>query len=258
MWAQIAPIVKAKLDEEMKGLSAGCAFDPLTKLEGVTVGGKTGDDKNVVIVLKGFTKDEITSCGAALAKKDGKTFEVSEADGLTLIKTDGKDLHVAWMDPTTAVISPNPDTAWVKARAAGQGGLDGNAAFKALAGKVNTATSMWFVAMPTAGSDLDLSKSMPGAQGLYGSIQLTDGLAIDGGLKFDTPDNAQKAHAMVSGGMAQAKAALPAIATVVDKAQLAMAGADLTLKLALSGQDLASLGAGLGPMLAPMMGGMGK
>jgi hypothetical protein len=258
MWATIAPMVQAKIDEEMKDVKATCGMDPIAKLSSVHFGGKPNDEKSMVIVVKGFTKSEISTCGAAMAKKEGKTVEITEEDGLTHFKGDGKDMYMAFIDDTTAVMSPNPDKAYVKARAAGTGGLDTNAAFMELLKNVDSSATVWFAALPTPGGEMDMSKNLPGAKGMFGSFKVTDGLLIDAGMRFDTPDNAKNAQNMATMGLQQAKGMMPpAIQSVVDKTKISLANNDLIIALALTKADIDGITAALGPMLGGMMMGAG-
>jgi hypothetical protein len=257
MWAQIAPVLQAKLDSEMAELKTACGFDPLTKLQTVQMSAKPGKEDDTVVVVRGFSKDELTSCGAAMAKKDNKDFVVSEEDGLTVLKSEGKTAYVSWLDASTAVMSPNPDKAWVKARIAGQGGLASNAAFMDLAKKVDPSATVWVAAMPAPGSEMDMSKSLPGAKGGYASIKITDGIGVDAGVRFDTPENAKNANSMATAAMQQGKAMMPmAVQSVIDKTQIAVAANDMTINLQMTKADIDQITAALGPMLGSMMGGM--
>jgi hypothetical protein len=259
MWGQIAPMVQAKLDAELKDVKEACGFDPMTKLQSIHLAGKPADEKNMLVVLKGFTKEEMATCGAAMAKKDSKEFVVNEVDGVTVVKSDGQDVHMVWIDKDTALMSPNPDVAWLKARAGGTGGLDGNAAFMEMAKKVDTSATVWFAAMPAAGGQMDMSKNVAGSKGYYASVKMADGLGIDAGMRFDTPENAKAALAMATSQLQQGKAMLPpALQSVVDKTKLGNAANDVSLQLQLSTADLQAIGAALGPMLGGMMGGMAK
>jgi hypothetical protein len=263
LWAKVAPLVQAKLDAEMSKVKETCGIDPLAKLGSVVVAGKASDEKSVVVVLKGFTKAELTGCIGPMAKKDGKDVEVSEEDGFVKIhnKSDAseKDIYLKWLDPTTVLITPNGDKAWFSARAAGTAGLDGNVAFAALLKNVNTSATIYMVGLPAAGSEMDLSKNVAGAQGFFASINVTDGLGIDGGLRFDTEANAKSALAMATQAMQQGKAMVPpAVGSVVDKTKLTTTASDVRLQLQLTTADISAIGEALGPMLAPMLGGLAK
>jgi hypothetical protein len=164
-----------------------------------------------------------------------------------------------WVADDVVVASPSPDKAWVKARMAGQGGLDGNAAFMDLANKVDSGATLGFAALPAAGSDLDLSKQAQGAKGFYGSLKITDGLGIDAGMRFDTPENAKAALTQATGLIQQFKGGMPpALQGIAEKLKLANAANDVTMQLQLSAADLQALQGAIGPMMGGMMGGMAK
>ena len=71
------------------------------------------------------------------------------SDILRMVFDEGKDVYMAWLDDTTALISPNPDKAWIKDRAAGKNGLEGNAAFMDLLKNVDTAATVWVAVIVT-------------------------------------------------------------------------------------------------------------
>lgn len=58
------------LQDGLAKLTAGCGFDPLAKLNHVTIG---FSEKYAVAVLRGLTGPEVDVCAAALAKSDGST-----------------------------------------------------------------------------------------------------------------------------------------------------------------------------------------
>jgi hypothetical protein len=259
MWPKIAPMFQAKIDEEMKEIKEACGFDPVAKLQSVLVGGKPSDEDNMVIVVRGFSKAEMATCGEAMAKKEGTEFSITEEDGLTKMRSEGKDVYIAWLDPTTAVMSPSSDKAFVQARKDGKNGLDTNAAFMELLKNVDSGATVWVAALPAAGSDMDMSAMAPGAKGAFGSLRVTDGLAIDAGVRFDTADNAKSAHSMATAGLQQAKGMMPPqIQSVIDKTKIEAANTDVLVKLTLSSADLEALTSALGALVPGMMGAMPK
>jgi hypothetical protein len=77
-------------------------------------------------------------------------------------------------------------------------------------------------------------------------------------MRFDTADNAKNAHGMATAGLQQGKAMMPPpVQTIADKVKLTASGNDVLLALQLSGADLQSLAATLGPMMGGMMMGAG-
>jgi hypothetical protein len=79
----------------------------------------------------------------------------------------------------------------------------------------------------------------------YGSLNLTDGLAIDMRVRFDKPEAATQAAEMAN---AQTKQ----LTQYVDKAEAAADGNELHMSVTISGQKLAQLV----PMLSMFTGGL--
>jgi hypothetical protein len=257
MWAQYLPIIEAQMDKEMADIKAGCGMDPIAKIESVSFGGKAGDDKKMVFVVKGFEKEELNKCIEAMSKKDGKAFSAAEEDGLTHYKFDKKDNYAVWTDAKTVVFGTGGKD-FVKERAGRQNGLDTNAAFTALMSKIDGGATIWAVATITKGGELaKLAAMAPGAQGVAASLKLTDGLELKAGVRFDKAESATAALAQLNGIVQMAKAKVPQFASLIDKTKLAANATDLDVMLALSGaelQQLSALGAG---MMGGGMGGMG-
>ena len=99
---------------------------------------------------------------------------------------------------------------------------------------------------------------MQGAKGIFGSLKLTDGLALDAGLRFDTPDNAKKMTEMVNQQVGAMKGQLPPqFKTLVEKAVIKQVDKDMVLQLSLSGAELEQLAQALEGMKGMLGGGMG-
>ena len=98
---------------------------------------------------------------------------------------------------------------------------------------------------------------MQGAKGIFGSLRVTDGLAIDAGMRFDTPDNAKNATTTMTQGLGAMKGQLPpAFKGIAEKAVIKQVDKDMVFQLSLTGTELETLVKALGDMKG-MLGGMG-
>jgi hypothetical protein len=224
-----------------------CNFDPVTAMGSIVVGVKNtqGDKPDGVAVIRGVekaraldcldkSKDEMTKNGTEMTK---------DGDVLLFKGKTGETVAVSFVsgDTAIAVFGANGNAAGVKAVASGASGLKNSASFLEMYKKIKTGESVWVMA-----SGKTLEKVPGGATAAYGSLNVTDGLALDLRMRFATPDAATQAVSMAN---AQAKQA----AKYVDKAEFTGDGNELHASVVMSAQKLAELA----PMLGMLMGGMG-
>jgi hypothetical protein len=113
--------------------------------------------------------------------------------------------------------------------------------------KVNTSDSLWLL---VNGKLLDKSPLPIKARSIFGSFNVTDGLALDLRVQLDTPDAATQAANL---GNSQAKQAQ----AYVDKAEFTSDGAELHAVVVMSSQKLQALISQFAGMAGALMGGMG-
>ena len=258
LWAKYKDKVEAQMASEFAELREACGIDPIGQVQTIIAAGKQGGggEPDAVVVMKGLQRASLKTCGEKMAAKEGKKLTVTEEGNLANYVVDDKNIWAAWLDDSTVVIAPEKDKAYVSARAAGEGGLAEGSAVMALLKSVDTSAAIYFAA-DTAMMGPQAAM-MQGAKGIFGSLKLTDGLALDAGLRFDTPDNAKKMTEMVNQQVGAMKGQLPPqFKTLVEKAVIKQVDKDMVLQLSLSGAELEQLAQALEGMKGMLGGGMG-
>jgi hypothetical protein len=258
LWAKYKDKVEAQMASEFAELREACGIDPIGQVQTIIAAGKQGGggEPDAVVVMKGLQRGSLKTCGEKMAAKEGKKLTVTEEGNLANYVVDDKNIWAAWLDDSTVVIAPEKDKAYVSARAAGEGGLAEGSAVMALLKSVDTSAAIYFAA-DTAMMGPQAAM-MQGAKGIFGSLKLTDGLALDAGLRFDTPDNAKKMTEMVNQQVGAMKGQLPPqFKTLVEKAVIKQVDKDMVLQLSLSGAELEQLAQALEGMKGMLGGGMG-
>ena len=248
MWTKSKDQVEAGLPPELKQLKAECGFDPVSELQTVIFAGSPQKEDGVLVV-KGLKRATVKGCIDKIAAK-GEKVSATEEGNITSFNFDGEQATGAWMDDTTLVLAPKKDKAYVESRLAGTGGLNDASPLMGLLKSADTNASVYFVA------DLSGAGAMPvpGAKGVFGSLKITDGLAIDAGGRFDTADNAKGAHTMATQMMAMGKQKVPMLAKYIDKAKLTQKDSDVIVQLTLTEAELTEL-QGMAQGMAGMLGG---
>jgi hypothetical protein len=266
LWQMYKPQIDAALStSEMAEFKTACGFDPIAQLQTVVVGGDP-QTKDIVAVVKGVGRQQVKDCAQKIATKEGKQFSSSDEGNLTMYQEGDKTVWAAWLDDTTVVVSPDKDKDFVVKRAAGDAGLAEGAEVMGLLKNVDTAATIYVVGSADAMGPNPAAQMMPGAKGFFASLKLGEGLDIDAGIRFDTPENAKNVTAMAQQQIAALKGQqvppqMAGIVKAVEKAEVKQNGNDLVLTLKLSKQELQELSAMVQQMLQAFggqLGGSGK
>jgi hypothetical protein len=238
LWKQFVEprLSTAEGQQMMSEFKAKCGADPMKMVSSVVVGIRDpGDQPSVVAVAHGLDKAKILDCldktKADLAK-DG--LEVTRDGDVVLVKGGrGQPVAVQFTSDSTAVavIGPNASAAAVKAVLGGGPSLKSSAPFQEMYKKLKTSDSIWGLASGKVMERVPLGLKTTAA---YGSINMTDGLAVDMRLRFDRPETATQAAEMAN---AQAKQ----LTQYVDKTEATADGNELHMSVVVSGQKLTSL-----------------
>ncbi len=250
LWKQFVEpkLASGKGQHMMDEFKTKCGADPLKMVSSITFGAKdfSGDKPSMVAVAHGLDKAKILDClekNKADITKDGG--EMTRDGDVVLFKDKhGEPAALQFTSDSTAVLvaGPSGTAAGVKAVIGGGSSLKSSAPFLDMYKKVKTGDSIWGLASGKVMESIPLDLKATAA---YGSINITDGLAVDMRVRFATPDAATQAATMTNAQTKQATQYL-------DKAEATAEGNELHLAVAISGQKLQQLV----PMLSMFAGGL--
>lgn len=241
----LEPLVKAgPMQRRMNEVVAQCGYDPTTAVKSAVLGikGMTGDKPVMIGVAHGVDKSRLFDCldksKDQLAKQ---SVEVTRSGDVVLVKGNRGQVALDFTGSSTMVmlISDSADEAAVKAAAAGGSGLKTSPAFLDMYKKVKTNDSVWAIANGKVLDELPVK-----ATAAFGSLNITDGLAVDSRLRFDTPDAAAQAAELIKNQGKQA-------AAYIDKLDATADGTEVHASAVVSNQKLQSLM----PLLTMVLGG---
>src|SRR5690606_18583084 len=91
LWSQIGPAAMASAGKELGEVQEACGFNPLEKLQGVYIGINTKNEKEPLMLVQGFNREEMSSCITAMSKKDGKKVTVTQDGAFTQVASEDAD-----------------------------------------------------------------------------------------------------------------------------------------------------------------------
>lgn len=239
LWKQfIEPLRAQKKLGKLDEFVAKCGYDPTTALKSLSLGfkGTDGSKPDGVIVVHGLDKTKTTECfEKSKAEMAQEGTEVVHEGDVTLLKNkDGENAALTFVNDSTAVVvvGANATAPGIKTVVAGGSALKTSAAFVEMHSKVKTADSVWFL---INGKALDKAAAI-GAKpkAIFGSVNVTDGLALDTKIKLETADAASQLATQFKEKSAMA-------ASMVDKMDFTAAGDTLNISVVLSNQKLQAL-----------------
>jgi hypothetical protein len=244
LWKQfVEPKIMSSGDalKKMGEFKAKCGFDPMTAVKSVSVGmkGLGGDKPDGVVVVHGMDKAKTWACLDKMQdemKQDGTEF--TKTGDVAVFKNTkmNQTYAVTFVNDSTliAVLGDQATPDGVKAVASAKSTLKTSPPFLDMYSKVNTNDSLWGL---MNGNSKAFEKA--GAMGVkpkavFGSLNVSDGLAVDFRMRLDTQDAAAQFATMVKGQLQPA-------AKMFDKTDVSNEGSDVHFVIALSSQKLQSL-----------------
>jgi hypothetical protein len=235
LWKQYGDAAKrGGAMSKVKEVQDKCGIDPFASVKKVTVGIRQteGNQPSGVVVVHGVNKDKGLACIEKL-KEPGT--EITRDGDLVFIKDRNVTGVLTFVGDETAVMvfGDKANADGVKQVVAGNSGLKSAAWFEPLYSKVKTSDSLWFV---VNGKPMAQASSMLGGSptAAVGSINITDGVSIDGRIAFDSPEVAAKSAE-------ELKAKSQLVATMVDKIDVASEANAVTYSVVVSSQRLQSM-----------------
>ncbi len=229
--------------------AAKCGFDPLASLTSVSLGIKgLGLDTapTGTMVVHGFDKAKTMACVNAADTDRDLTI-----DGDAVLfdpKHDGAQAGFKFIDDTTALVvfGPSPITkASIDQVAAGDSGLETSPAFADLFHSINSDDPLWLVVGPSSPlfplmnaeiaqhADLQL-------HALYGSIDITDSIVVEAGIRLASPDQVSKVVAEVQDKLG-ALAANGSLSQYFDQLDVNADGGDVIISVAANTMQLVNI-----------------
>ncbi|MGE0868735.1 MAG: hypothetical protein AB7P03_09240 [Kofleriaceae bacterium] len=254
---------RAEISQKIGDFKAKCGFDPVEAvLGGTVVMGVSGVDENnaeaIIVVTGAPDKAKVMDCIGKVKDEAAKNGSEVTIDGdfvMVKNKDENQGMVATYANPSTMVIatSKNPTKEALQAAIAGTNSLKSSDAFMQYYGKLNTKHTMWMV-VNGKGKMFDQVAAMGGKpQFLYGSINVTDGIAMDFRMRFQTADVATQVAKAVDGqvnmvrGMAGGN---------IKELKVTSEGDEVKTTVLLTAQNIEALAKQFGGMLGAHGGGM--
>jgi hypothetical protein len=255
LWKQFAPAIMARASAGLNDFKTACGFDPMEAVKSVSAGIKGFGNKapDGVVVIHGLDKGKVMGCldkaKEEVAKKGGEV--VVEGEVFTIR---GKHGATVWTftnaDTLVGSIGTAASKATLQAATAGKG-LGASATFVDIYKKINTKESLWLLVngnasfMAEAAGQLGMKP-----KAVFGSVNVTDGLALDMRIRVATKEEADKVVKL-----GQSQLGNPQVKSMFDKLDISAEGTDVRMSVAMSQQKLTALMGLFGGALSNMLGG---
>lgn len=256
LWKEFAPKLKDKMSGGLAEMKAACGFDPFDTIKSVAIGikGMGGSTPDGVFVVRGPNKSSVMGCTGKLKEEAAKNGSEVTVDGdvVTVKDKSGTNTAMTFVNDTTmiGVVGAQATKDGLMAAAKGGTALKSSASFMEMYSKIKPSQSLWLL---INGNSPALSKA--GTMGVkpkavFGSVHITDGLAVDLRARLGTPDEATQ---LVN--MAKGQTGNPQVKAMFDTLDVTADGSDAKLSVVMSGQKLHALIGMVGGMLGGALSG---
>ncbi len=194
--------------------TAKCGFDPLASLSSVSIGVKdvgTGGNAAGTIVIHGFDKAKAWACfqNEWHGTTPGDDTTVTIDGDVVLFGYRHGSAAVTFTDNTTALVVFGPGAvtkATIEHVATGDSGLEASPAFADLFHNINSDDPLWLVVAPTSSLfplvNGEIAKHADHqVSALYGSIDITDSISVQAGLRLASADQVNRLVARFQHGI---------------------------------------------------------
>jgi hypothetical protein len=203
---------KKKFDE----FTQKCGLDPLTQVEGVTLGFPqiAEDQREFAGVVRGtFDEQKLVACGKEQAQKEGVELTTTDYGSHKIYSSSRGQAYVSFLDKSTVVVGGQE---WIKKaldRADGKaegGSARQNDALMALVKRANTSQAIWGVGVvPEKARErfkddpkLNIAATM---KAVVGSLDFASGLLVDLDVDLGGDEEAKKLAETLRGQLDEAK-----------------------------------------------------
>jgi hypothetical protein len=250
--ALFGQFVQPKLDAEpqLTMVKSTCGFDPFATVTSVTLAVADLDrgKSDAEVIVRGLPRDQWLACLPKLVTQAPAGSKVVQDKDTWTFSKDNDTVAMRFINASTALLVLGQHASQVGTDALLDGGasaMPSSQAYVAMQAKL-TGHAAWFVANMAGHPTSD----MPGLSAVFGSADVSDGLAADITLRFASPDAAQSQAQ-------QLKAASAQLQMFVTKLDIAANDKDVGVQAAIDHDKLVQLlqlmmGGGGGPGPGPM------
>jgi hypothetical protein len=247
-------MMKGEFPSKLAKFKDNCGFDPMTSIKSIAMGmkGLGGDKPDGVIVVHGAGKKQSLDCFdkmKAEMEKDGDKV-TRDGDVVLMNSKKGETVALTFVNDDTAVMvmGPNATKDGVLKAAKGGSALKTSPAFVEMYSKINTQASLWMLVNGTSKVFDKAAQMGMKPKAVFGSLNVTDGLAVDVRMRLESADQATQTANTFRGQ-------LQAFQQMVDKLEVTNDNADVKVVVAMSQQKLEALVKNLAGMFGGRMGG---
>lgn len=231
-----------------------CGFNPIESLGSISLGVRSlgGDNQSAVVIMHGFDRAKARSCfdrkGIAEVEKAGAKVTIDGDVVLISNKAQADRVAVTFIDDTTALVIIGPDAATkesVQRIAAGNGGVQASTEFAEALQVVNTDDSLWVMVADTSKIVTSINAERGSGAStklgtLYLSLNVTDSLAFDAGMRLGSPEAVAAVVAEIQQKMSEDGLAKQ-VRHYFDQLDVMADGTDLIISMSVGGSQLLPL-----------------
>ncbi len=259
LYKKYEPQLQKMIGDEIAKLKDACGSDPLAKLQSTIIAFK-GDGKTVTTVVRGFDKATASTCAqkaVELAKARGEDASVT-IDGNYLEMKSGTQPAVGaiFIDDQTMISAvrdgvgmPRAELETLSKPRAEADSLVASAEFMDVVSRTDTGDAIWFV---VNGSSPSMQQAPVKVQSAFGSIEITDGLKIEGAARFESEEVAKTTADGGKAQLEQMKASM--FGSMVSDVSIDQKGKDVVVKVGLTQAQIENIAG----MVAPALGQMAR
>lgn len=228
--------------EKLAEANEACGFDLLSKLGAVTVGVDMESPDEVLVVARGFSAADIQACAAGMTAK-GKTATYQEQGQfaeVALGDAAADSTWIYWVDSNTMLFGePTSGTeakGWLEAKVATPQKLADSQPFQAVVANVDTQANVWVAAFAEA-KPIDIAGEV---QNVRGTVDVSDGVAVDFALRYPSPEVASAAATKID-GIKQMMSGQPGVGPMLAKLSVKASGPEIAIQGAWTAAEVDTL-----------------
>jgi RNA polymerase sigma factor (sigma-70 family) len=233
----VAPMLLSKAPG-LGQLQSACALDPIAELSSITIGIKHMGSKRVAdgaVVVHGLSKSKVFDCLTKL----GSNADLHVDGDVMTFGGGSEQVALTFIDDTTALLVIGADaTKDDIARVAARRGTVGSPSYSDLIHEINTDDALWLAVDESSPVLTEINKRIAeptGVQfhGIYGSIDVGDGIVLNAGGRTGSPELVAK---LVD--LAQHQIDANQLAQRFEQLDVNADGSDVIVSIALSASQL--------------------